>query len=99
MARARTGKGATLIEAKTYRWKGHSKSDKQRYRTRDEVMAWQELDPITRLAERMIDAALLSNDEFAHMEQEAEEEIAEAVEFAKACAEPDPATILEGIYA
>ncbi len=99
VARARSGAGPTLIEAKTYRWKGHSKSDKQRYRTRDEVQSWQDRDPIARLAARMMADGLLGEDEFAQMEQEAQTEIDEAVDFAKACAEPDPATILEGIYA
>jgi pyruvate dehydrogenase E1 component alpha subunit len=97
--RARRGEGPTLIEAKTYRWKGHSKSDKQRYRTRDEVQAWQARDPIARLAARMMDAGFLTEEEFAQMEQDAQAEIDAAVDFAKGCAEPDPATILEGIYA
>jgi pyruvate dehydrogenase E1 component alpha subunit len=99
IARARSGAGPTLIEAKTYRWKGHSKSDKQRYRTRDEVQAWQARDPIARLAARMMDAGFLTEEEFAQMEQDAQAEIDAAVDFAKGCAEPDPATILEGIYA
>ena len=45
MARARTGKGPTLIEAKTYRWYGHSRSDPRIYRTRDEERQWRERDP------------------------------------------------------
>jgi pyruvate dehydrogenase E1 component alpha subunit len=48
--RARSGEGPTLVEALTYRWKGHSKSDRQAYRTRDEVKEWQARDPIHRLA-------------------------------------------------
>lgn len=97
--RARSGGGPTLIEAKTYRWKGHSKSDKQRYRTKEEVKEWQERDPIPRLAARMIDAGLLTEAEFAALQEEAQKEIAAAVEFARNSPDPDPATILEGIYA
>ena len=94
---ARSGGGPTLVEAKTYRWKGHSKSDKQRYRTKEEVKEWQERDPIPRLATRMIAAGLMTEAEFAALETEAQREIAAAVEFARTS--PDPATILEGIYA
>jgi pyruvate dehydrogenase E1 component alpha subunit len=49
-AKCRAGQGPVLVECKTYRWRGHSKSDRQAYRTRDEVSAWQQRDPIRRLA-------------------------------------------------
>jgi pyruvate dehydrogenase E1 component alpha subunit len=88
-----------LIEARTYRWKGHSKSDKQRYRTKEEVKEWQERDPIARLAQKMIEASILTEDHLVKLQALVEQEIAEAIEFAKASPEPDPATILEGVYA
>jgi pyruvate dehydrogenase E1 component alpha subunit len=97
--RARSGGGPTLIEAHTYRWKGHSKSDKQRYRTKEEVKEWQERDPIARLAHKMIDAKILSEDDLQRLHARVDAEIAEAIDFAAASPEPDPATILEGVYA
>ena len=97
--RARRGEGPTLIEAKTYRWKGHSKSDKQRYRTKDEVKEWQDRDPVATLAAQLMEAALLTREEFAQMQERVAAEIEAAVEFARNAPEPDPATILEGIYA
>uniref|UniRef100_A0A7C1FIE3 Pyruvate dehydrogenase E1 component subunit alpha n=1 Tax=Caldilinea aerophila TaxID=133453 RepID=A0A7C1FIE3_9CHLR len=97
--RARSGGGPTLIEAQTYRWKGHSKSDKQRYRTKEEVKAWQERDPIARLAQKMLEASLLTEDDLQRLQTRVDEEIAAAIEFAKASPEPDPATIREGVYA
>ncbi|MCS6825237.1 MAG: pyruvate dehydrogenase (acetyl-transferring) E1 component subunit alpha [Caldilinea sp.] len=97
--RARSGGGPTLIEAQTYRWKGHSKSDKQRYRTKEEVKAWQERDPIARLAQKMLEASLLTEADLQHLQARVDEEIAAAVAFAKASPEPDPATIFEGVYA
>ena len=97
--RARHGGGPTLIEAKTYRWKGHSKSDKQRYRSKEEVKEWQERDPIARLAQRMLEANVLDEESLARMQSQVEEEIAAAIEFAKASPEPDPGTLLEGVYA
>ena len=99
VAHARAGRGPTLIEAKTYRWKGHSKSDKQRYRTKEEVKEWQERDPIARLVEQMQAAGLLTAEEFSQVQTAVEQELQAAIEFAKATPEPDPATILEGVYA
>ena len=93
--RARDGNGPTLIEAVTYRWRGHSKSDRQLYRTRDEVKGWMEKDPILRFAKLLN----VSEVEFKKIEAKAKEEIRKAVEFAEASPEPDVATILEGIYA
>jgi len=97
--RARSGGGPTLIEAKTYRWKGHSKSDKQRYRTKEEVAAWREKDPIRRIATRMKAQGWLSDEEFAQLEAQTAQTISDAIEFAKQSPEPEPSTILEGVYA
>ena len=93
--RARAGKGPTLIEALTYRWRGHSKSDRQAYRTREEVKEWQKKDPIARLAAWLgvDDAALAAIKEEARMKIEA------AVAFAEASPEPSIDTIMEGVYA
>ena len=97
--RARRGEGPTLIEARTYRWKGHSKSDKQRYRTKEEVAEWQERDPIARLARQMMAAGILTEEGFTQLQVQVEGEIAAAIEFARNSPDPDPATILEGVYA
>ncbi len=97
--RARRGGGPTLIEARTYRWKGHSKSDKQRYRTKEEVKQWQERDPIARLAQKMIEASILTEEDLSTLQARVEQEIIDAIEFAKTSPDPDPATILEGVYA
>lgn len=93
--RAREGNGPTLIEAVTYRYRGHSKSDRQLYRTRDEVKSWMEKDPIKHFA-KLLD---VSEEEFKKIEAQAKEDIRKAVEYAEASPEPDVATILEGIYA
>ena len=98
-ARARSGGGPTLIEAKTYRYKGHSKSDKQRYRTKEEVQEWQEKDPIGRLSRQMVEAGLLTDAELTALEQRVADEIQAAIEYAQASPDPDPGSILEGVYA
>jgi pyruvate dehydrogenase E1 component alpha subunit len=97
--RARSGGGPTLIEAKTYRYKGHSKSDKQRYRTKEEVQEWQEKDPIGRLSRQMMEAGLLTDAELTALEQRVADEIQAAIEYAQASPDPDPGSILEGVYA
>lgn len=95
VARARAGQGPTLVESLTYRWRGHSKSDKQAYRTRDEVKEWQAQDPIRRFAKVLN----LSDAEFeAHLAW-AQSRINDAVVFSEGSAEPKVEQILEGIYA
>lgn len=93
--RARKGEGPTLIEALTYRWKGHSKSDREAYRTRDEVKSWQARDPIPRFA------AVLGLDDtvVAELHAEADHLIEAAVAFAEVSPEPELSTIMEGVYA
>ncbi|MGQ0600475.1 MAG: thiamine pyrophosphate-dependent dehydrogenase E1 component subunit alpha [Anaerolineales bacterium] len=93
--RARTGGGPTLIEALTYRWRGHSKSDKQAYRTRDEVKEWQQRDPINRFAAAMS----LSEPELDAARAQALERINAAVAFSQASPEPAVENITEGVYA
>lgn len=93
--RARKGDGPTLIEAITYRWRGHSKSDRQAYRTREEVKEWMEKDPIPRFAAKIG----VDDKELEEIRNRAKQDIQKAVEFAEASPEPDVSTILEGVYA
>jgi pyruvate dehydrogenase E1 component alpha subunit len=93
--RARNGEGPTLIEALTYRYKGHSKSDKQAYRTRDEVSEWQQRDPIRRWAAKMG----LSDDQLEQLKQQANQQIEASVAFAEASPEPRVESVMEGVYA
>jgi pyruvate dehydrogenase E1 component alpha subunit len=97
--RARAGEGPSLIENVTYRWRGHSKSDRQRYRTREEVKEWQARDPIAGLRAKLLEAGLFSEAELDQTSAEAQQIIEDSVAFAEAAAEPDPATIMEGVYA
>src|SRR5690554_1111987 len=97
--RARAGEGPTLLEAVTYRWEGHSKSDRQAYRTREEVKAWQAKDPIPRFGERLMQAGLLTQDEFNAVRDAAYQKIEDAVAYAENSPEPDVANIMDGVYA
>ena len=63
--RARAGEGPTLIEAKTYRTRGHSRSDRNRYRTREEIDAWKARDPIARFETEIVALGLATEAEVA----------------------------------
>src|SRR6185436_15241887 len=71
-ARARRGDGPSLVEAKTYRYKGHSKSDRQAYRSRDEVQNWmEERDPIMRFSSLLVAAGVIDEVQAAAMRDQA----------------------------
>lgn len=98
--RARRGEGPTLIEAKTYRYKGHSKSDAKKYRTRDEELDWRKnRDCIKRLQEVLIEKGLLIQEQAKEIEQQAKKEIEEAVVFAEKSPMPSLDTLEEDVYA
>jgi pyruvate dehydrogenase E1 component alpha subunit len=97
--RARAGKGPSLVENVTYRWRGHSKSDANRYRTREEIEAWKQKCPIQRFRTRLIEEGVLTEEEADQIEQEAYAAIEAAVEFAEVSPEPALAAIEEGVYA
>jgi acetoin:2,6-dichlorophenolindophenol oxidoreductase subunit alpha len=88
--RARAGSGPSLVENFTYRWRGHSKSDRQLYRTREEVKEWQARDPIPRVRERLMAAGLFSQEDLDQVEQEAHQKIEDSVAFAEAAPDPNP---------
>ncbi len=99
VGRARRGGGPSLIENVTYRWRGHSKSDANRYRTQEEIDAWKEKCPIARFRELLIAQDELTEAEADEIERRARADIDTAVAFAEASPEPDLSTIEEGVYA
>jgi 2-oxoisovalerate dehydrogenase E1 component len=86
--RARNGEGPSLIEAKTYRWYGHSHSDPRAYRTRDEEAEWKKRDPITVLKENLESVKMLTEAEFEKMEEAADVKLNNSMEFSNASPEP-----------
>ena len=97
--RARGGGGPSLVVNNTYRYRGHSKSDRNRYRTQDEIEEWQQNDPILRFNKVLLDEGLLEESEIEAIEKAAYDAIEEARLFAESSSEPSPDTILEGVYA
>lgn len=98
--RARNGLGPTFIEAKTYRWKGHSKSDARKYRTREEETAWMdERDPIVLFKRKLVEANMLSPEEEEEIIKRVENEVEDAVQFAEDSPVPSLDSLMEDIYA
>src|SRR4029077_17785169 len=99
LARARRGEGPTLIECKTYRWHGHSEHDKAFYRSDEELAMWKSRDPIPTFAAYLKGLHELSDEQTADIEARIKATIDDAVEFATAAADPDPADASADLYA
>lgn len=96
--RARGGEGPTLIEFKTYRYRGHSRTDTGPYRPAGELEEWQRRDPIDILKLRMISDGQLDETEFDELKGAAEQLVFDAIEYAKAEPYPPVAALWEDIY-
>ncbi|HEY1782344.1 MAG TPA: thiamine pyrophosphate-dependent dehydrogenase E1 component subunit alpha [Roseiarcus sp.] len=96
--RARAGDGPTLIEAKTYRTRGHSRSDRNRYRTREEIDAWTARDPIARFEKEILAFGLAGEAEINAIAAAVEKEMAEAVAAASASPWPSVADLTRDVY-
>jgi pyruvate dehydrogenase E1 component alpha subunit len=95
----REGKGPYLLEVMTYRFRGHSMGDPERYRKQDEVHCWQENDPIGIYQKYLESNKLADEADFVELNRAAVEEVNKAVEFAEASPEPALDTLFDNIYA
>lgn len=97
--RARAGEGPTLIESKTYRYRGHSKSDRNRYRTKEEIDDWMtNRDPIALFEAELKDFGVFDDRGIAAVRQAVKEEIAAGIEFAKGGPAPDIRDLERYVY-
>lgn len=96
---ARSGQGPVLINALTYRYFGHSKSDKQRYRTKQEVEAWKARDAIPAFANRLIAAGIISEAEAAALEAQAAKAVEDSIAWGDAGPEPSLEHLTDDVYA
>ena len=99
VARARASEGPTFIEALTYRWRGHSKSDKNLYRTKEEIAQWRADDPIAAFAAVLHDREEVTQEQLNAVQDEVRTEIREAVRFGNQGEEPTVEAMMAGIYA
>jgi len=88
-----------FLEIDTYRYRGHSMGDPERYRTQDEVKKWQESDPIGIFRKALLKKKAASATELDEIEHKVEDEVQNAVDFAEASPEPSPEALWEDVYA
>jgi pyruvate dehydrogenase E1 component alpha subunit len=101
VARARRGEGPTLIECKTYRWRGHYEGEADRtysYRPKQEIEEWMERCPIRRFQKVLLSKEILSQDDLKEVEQEIQKDLEAAVQFAQNCPWPEPQDALKDLY-
>ena len=96
--RARKGEGPTLLDIRTYRYKGHSMSDPQKYRTKDEVAHWMEQDPIQHCLNVIQENNWMSDKEITAVQDWVKNEVAECVEFAENSPYPEGKELYEDVY-
>jgi pyruvate dehydrogenase E1 component alpha subunit len=99
VARARAGEGPTLIEALTYRFRGHSLADPDELRPKEEKDFWFARDPIKKLATYLVQEGLVTQAELTALDREIQDLIDDSVEFAENSPEPDPSELRRYIFA
>ncbi len=99
LSEIRDGQGPYLLEVLTYRFRGHSMGDPERYRKQDEVHWWQENDPIGIYQKFLEDQKIASAEELLEINKQVDQEIQEAVEFAESSPEPALDTLFDHVYA
>ena len=96
--RARKGKGPTLLELKTYRYKGHSMSDPAKYRTKEELEAYKKRDPIEQVKDRIIKNKFATEDDLDKINRKVKTLIEEAVKFSEESAFPTTEELFKDVY-
>lgn len=96
--RARSGNGPTFLEMKTYRYRGHSMSDAQKYRTKDEVKEYQKIDPISQVLEKIQENSWASEDEIKKIDKGVKDRVKECEKFADESDFPETSVMYDVVY-
>ena len=96
--RARDGEGPTLLEMKTYRYRGHSVSDPQKYRSKDEVEEYKNQDPITKVTKTILENKYASKAELKAIDDKINAIVEASVKFAEESPWPDDSEVLKDVY-
>jgi pyruvate dehydrogenase E1 component alpha subunit len=99
VAQAREKHEPSLLECVTYRYRGHSMSDPDTYRGKDEIKEWQTRDAIQNLGEHMKGQKMVSDEQLQRIDDEVTAQVDEAVKFAEESPEPDPKDLYRDVYA
>lgn len=94
----RAGNGPFFLEIVTYRYRGHSMGDPERYRTKDEIKKWQETDPIGIYNKYLLDNKLATEAELNDIHTQVDAEVQDAIDFAESSPEPEPGDLFENVY-
>lgn len=100
--RTRTGQGPSFVECKTYRWRGHhmgDQGDTYGYRNQAEIEEWMKKCPIQRLRSALVGGNIVEASQLDQIDNQIEQRIQDAVEFAKAAPYPDPSEVYQNVYA
>ncbi|UZO82439.1 pyruvate dehydrogenase (acetyl-transferring) E1 component subunit alpha [Aquimarina sp. ERC-38] len=98
ITRARSGGGPTFLELKTYRYRGHSMSDAQKYRTKDEVAEYQKIDPITQVLDVIKEKNYATEEEIKAMDKRVKDKVAECQKFAEESDFPEKSVMYDVVY-
>jgi pyruvate dehydrogenase E1 component alpha subunit len=96
--RARKGEGPTFLELKTYRYRGHSMSDAQKYRTKEEVAEYQNIDPITQVKDILLENKYATEKDIKKMDKRVKDLVAECEKFAEESDYPEVRTMYDVVY-
>ena len=96
--RARAGEGPAILELKTYRIGGHSRSDARAYRTREEEALWSARDPIKIFGEYLVQSGFSTQEELNNIQKRIEKEVEDAAQFARSSPDPKPEDALSNVY-
>jgi pyruvate dehydrogenase E1 component alpha subunit len=98
ITRARAGKGPTFLDLKTYRYRGHSMSDAQKYRTKDEVEEYQQIDPISQVKKTLLDKKYATEDDLKIIDKRVKDKVKECEKFADESDYPDKNVMYDVVY-
>jgi pyruvate dehydrogenase E1 component alpha subunit len=98
ISRARSGKGPTFLDLKTYRYRGHSMSDAQKYRTKEEVEEYQKIDPITQVKDIILEKKYASEDDIKKIDKSVKDKVKECEKFAEESDFPDKNVMYDVVY-
>ena len=98
ITRARAGKGPTFLDLKTYRYRGHSMSDAQKYRTKDEVEEYQQIDPISQVKKTLLDKKYATEDDIKTIDKRVKDKVKECEKFAEESPYPEKSVMYDVVY-
>ena len=95
---ARNGKGPSFLEMKTYRYRGHSMSDAQKYRTKEEVEEYRKIDPISQVKEIILKNKYATNEQLDEIDAKVKASVTECEKFAEGSPFPEKSVMYDAVY-